>query len=78
MPNSGRSMSAWSCRDAHDYSQLWAAAVGHGDPSLSIAVGDQSAQNADYRMVSYTSLLSYTRRGIERGGFLRWRSYGRS
>jgi hypothetical protein len=47
MPNSGRRLSAWSCRDAHDYSQYWDAAVGPGGPSLSIVTGDQIAQIAD-------------------------------
>jgi hypothetical protein len=44
MPNSGRWLSAWSCHDAHDYSQNWARRR-CGDPSLSFIAGSQGVPN---------------------------------
>jgi hypothetical protein len=40
VPNSGRWLSAWPCRSAHDYSRHWATVIDRGSQSRSIAFAD--------------------------------------
>jgi len=60
MPMSGRWLSAWSCRDAHDYSPQCDTAVDRGGPSFSIVRGGQSARNADSVQIGCRYQLLYT------------------